>query len=116
MLKTTLMVLAIALNGHAIAKTTPAPVIASWYGAKHAGKKMANGKRFDPEALTAAHRTLPLGSVVRVVNLRTNKSVIVQITDRGPYIKGRKIDLSRRAARSIGVEGLGRVKIIAMNK
>ena len=74
---------------------------ASWYGAKHHGRKTASGERFDQNALTAAHRTLPFGTRVRVTNLRNDKSVVVRINDRGPYAKKRIIDLSKKAAEQL---------------
>ena len=80
--------------------------VASWYGESFHGKQAANGELFDMEALTAAHRTLPLGSVVRVVNLSNGKHVHVRINDRGPYVNSRILDLSRGAAARLGmVEG-----------
>lgn len=81
--------------------------VASWYGAQFHGRKAANGELFDMEALTAAHRTMPLGSVVRVTNLINGKHLHVRITDRGPYEKGRILDLSRRAAMQLGMEREG---------
>ena len=72
--------------------------IASWYGEQFHGKLAANGEIFDMEALTAAHRTIPLGSIVRVVNLTNGKHLHVRITDRGPYMNGRILDLSHAAA------------------
>ncbi len=80
---------------------------ASWYGAQHHGKKTASGERFNQNALTAAHRTLPFGSKVKVTNTRNNKSVTVRINDRGPYSKGRVIDLSRAAANKIDMINSG---------
>ena len=77
--------------------------VASWYGESFHGKQAANGKLFDMKALTAAHRTLPLGSVVRVANLANGKHIHVQITDRGPYVNGRILDLSRGAAARLGM-------------
>lgn len=86
---------------------------ASWYGAAQNGKETASGETFDPNKLTAAHATLPLGSKAVVTNLETGKSVAVTINDRGPFKKGRKIDLSRGAAQQIGMtkEGVTKVKI-----
>lgn len=86
---------------------------ASWYGAKFEGKKTASGAAFDPAEMTAAHRNLPLGSRVRVTNLENEKSVHVEVNDRGPFIAGRIIDLSRAAARALGMieDGLTRVRI-----
>jgi len=76
---------------------------ASYYGSELAGNPTASGERFDPEGLTAAHRTLPLGSRVRVVNERTGASVVVRVNDRGPFAHGRVLDVSERAAREIGM-------------
>jgi rare lipoprotein A len=76
---------------------------ASWYSATFQGRLTANGERYDGGALTAAHRTLPLGSYVRVRSLATGKSVVVRINDRGPYIKNRIIDLSYAAAKTLGL-------------
>src|SRR4051812_1550444 len=69
--------------------------IASWYGPKFQGKKTASGETFDQDELTAAHRTLPMQSLVRVTNLDNGRSAIVRINDRGPFMKGRIIDLSK---------------------
>ncbi|MEM5313099.1 septal ring lytic transglycosylase RlpA family protein [Paraburkholderia sp. JHI869] len=76
---------------------------ASWYAEKFQGRQTANGEHFDAGALTAAHRTLPLGSYVRVRSVATGKSVVVRINDRGPYVKGRIIDLSYAAAKTLGL-------------
>ncbi len=86
---------------------------ASWYGAAQNGKETASGETFDQNKLTAAHKTLPLGTKAVVTNLATGKSVEVTINDRGPYVKGRKIDLSRAAAQQIGMtkDGVAKVKI-----
>ena len=78
--------------------------VASWYGEQFHGKQAANGEIFNMEALTAAHRTMPLGSVVRVVNLSNGRHIHVRITDRGPYVKGRILDLSHAAAVQLGME------------
>lgn len=87
--------------------------LASWYGEQFAGRPTANGEIFDPEGLTAAHRTLPLGTRVRVTNLENRRQVVVRINDRGPYIRGRIIDLSRGSARRLGYlnQGLTKVRI-----
>lgn len=79
---------------------------ASWYGSGH---RTANGERFNPAGLTAAHRSLPFGTRVRVTY--GARSVVVRINDRGPFIAGRTIDLSRGAARAIGLSGVGRVHL-----
>lgn len=87
--------------------------IASWYGKKFHGRTTASGERYDMYALTAAHPSLPFGTRVRVTHLESGKSVVVRITDRGPFIKGRIIDLSYRAAKKLGMleEGIARVRI-----
>jgi len=87
--------------------------LASWYGADFQGKPTASGQIFDEEKLTAAHRTLPLRSRVRVTNLENGRSVEVRINDRGPYVQGRVLDLSTRAAKTLGMqkEGLVLVRI-----
>ncbi len=86
---------------------------ASWYGKFHQGRKTASGTRFDQRGLTAAHPSLPLGTRARVTNLDNGKSVEVKITDRGPYARGRDIDLSKAAAQRIGVteDGAAAVRI-----
>lgn len=76
---------------------------ASWYGSRHHGRRTASGERFDMHALSAAHRSLPFGSKVKVTNLHNRRSVVVRINDRGPYARGRIIDLSRAAAERIGM-------------
>ncbi len=90
---------------------------ASYYGARFAGRLTANGERFNPRHLTAAHRTLPFGSKVKVTNRRNGKSVVVRINDRGPYAKGRVIDLSKAAAHRIGLvhQGHGPVELALLN-
>lgn len=85
--------------------------MASWYGPGFHGRRAADGSRFNQYAMTAAHKTLPFGTMVRVVNKRTNKSCYVKITDRGPYAHGRIIDLSRKAAKTIGLLGSGVAKV-----
>lgn len=87
--------------------------VASWYGPGFAQKRTADGERFALNGLTAAHRTLPLNTYVRVTNLDNGRGVIVRINDRGPYYAGRIIDLSPRAARALGMKenGLARVRI-----
>lgn len=77
--------------------------IASWYGGKFHGRTTANGERFDMNGLTAAHRSLPFGSKVRVTNPVTHDSIVVRINDRGPYVGNRMIDLSRAAARAVRI-------------
>jgi rare lipoprotein A len=86
---------------------------ASWYGANHQGKLTANGERFNMNSLTAAHRTLPMNSMVKVKSLTTGKSVTVRINDRGPFAKNRIIDVSKAAAKQLGFmkRGTDRVEI-----
>jgi rare lipoprotein A len=87
--------------------------VASWYGPPYHNRKGANGEVFDMNQLTAAHRTLPLNSIARVTNLQTGNSTIVRITDRGPFIEGRMLDLSLAAAKAIDVwrPGLATVRL-----
>ena len=86
---------------------------ASYYGTRFHGARTASGERYDEKALTAAHRTLPFGTRVQVTNLANGKSVVVTITDRGPFTKGRVIDVSRRAARKLDFlrDGTTRVRL-----
>ena len=85
--------------------------IASWYGRQFHGRSTASGETFDMYGLTAAHRNLPFGTRVKVTNLENKKSVVVRINDRGPWIKGRIIDLSYAAAKKIGMIEKGVVKV-----
>ncbi len=85
--------------------------LASWYGPPYHNRKAANGEVFDMNALTAAHRTLPLNSIVRVTNLKTDHSTIVRITDRGPFVPDRIIDLSKAAAIAVDVWRPGTAKV-----
>ena len=97
-----------------IQKQTHATVgIASYYGAKFQGRRTASGEVFNTIEMTAAHRTLPFGTQLRVTNLRNGKSVVVRVNDRGPHIRGRIIDLSKAAAKKIGITrtGIARVKL-----
>lgn len=84
---------------------------ASYYGDELAGNRTASGERFDPDELTAAHRTLAFGSRVRVTNLANGQSVIVRINDRGPFSRGRVIDVSHAAAREIDMERAGTARV-----
>lgn len=85
--------------------------IASWYGPGFHGKTTANGERFDENELTAAHKTLPLPSIVRVTNLENGKSLIVRVNDRGPYAHGRIIDMSKKSAELLGFRNQGTAKV-----
>ncbi len=106
----------------ALAVEAPAPAVggtlvgtgrASYYGERFRGRRTASGERFDPDGLTAAHRTLPFGTRLRVTNERTGQSVVVRVNDRGPFHGSRVIDLSKAAARRIGMirSGTARVRI-----
>lgn len=85
--------------------------IASWYGPGFHGKQTANGEIYDQNELTAAHRTLQMPSLVRVTNLENGRSLVLRVNDRGPYSKGRVIDLSSKAADLLGVKGKGTAKV-----
>lgn len=84
---------------------------ASWYGPGFHGKTAASGERFDQNAMTAAHKSLPFGTVVRVTDQRTGKSVQVKINDRGPFHRNRIIDLSKAAAAKLGIQRAGTGKV-----
>lgn len=90
--------------------------VASWYGGRHNGRLTASGERFDESKLTAAHRSLPLATTARVTNLENGRTIEVKVNDRGPYVDGRVIDLSTRAAQELGMtkEGLALVRIEVM--
>ncbi|MDE1468449.1 septal ring lytic transglycosylase RlpA family protein [Aurantiacibacter sp. D1-12] len=110
-----------ALPDHAVDITTIEPAapattslgmgVASYYGRRFHGRRTANGERFDMNAMTAAHRTLPFGTRVRVTNPRNGRSVVVRINDRGPFVGGRTIDLSRAAATQIGMISSGHARV-----
>lgn len=113
---------AASLLSPSIVSAEPSPVSgkavqsgkASWYGPGFHGKRTASGETFNTNDLTAAHRTLPFGTRVKVVNKQTGKSVVVRINDRGPYAHGRVIDLSRASAQAIGISGVGSVTVAQM--
>jgi len=84
---------------------------ASWYGYGFHNRMTASGKRFNQDAMMAAHRTLPFGTLLKVTNLANNRSCIVEVTDRGPYVKHRIIDVSRAAARELGFADEGTAKV-----
>ena len=85
--------------------------VASYYADRFHGRKTASGVRYDKTALTAAHKSLPLGTKVRVTNLKNGETVEVEINDRGPHVKGRVVDLSKAAARELGMMNAGLVKV-----
>jgi rare lipoprotein A len=87
---------------------------ASWYGPGFHGRRTASGERFDTNDLTAAHKTLPFGTKVKVTNTKTGQSVVVRINDRGPYAHGRVIDLSKASARAIGINGIAQVLLAGL--
>jgi rare lipoprotein A len=103
---------AAAADGAGITQTGTA----SWYGSGFQSKTTASGEPFDMNDLTAAHRSLPLDSLVRVTNLQNGRSVVVRINDRGPFERGRVIDVSARAARVLGMRnrGVARVRVEAL--
>lgn len=94
------------VSGHAETLGT-----ASFYGKELKGSRTANGERFNPAELTAAHRSLPFGTKLRVTNLENHKSVVVRVTDRGPHKRGRMIDLSYGAAKAVGMLKTGTAKV-----
>jgi len=87
---------------------------ASWYGLKFQGKKTATGESYDMNLMTCAHRSLPLGSWVKVTNLKNRKSVVVRVNDRGPALDDRIVDLSYAAAQAVGLRGVGKVRLDRM--
>jgi rare lipoprotein A len=117
------IVLTLALLFAGCAKKTPAPRaavfrpgytetgIASWYGPPYHGRRAADGSVYDMDTMTAAHRTMPFGTRVKVTSLENSKSCEVRITDRGPFVKDRIIDLSRAAARNIDMIGPGTARV-----
>lgn len=85
--------------------------LASWYGKPFHGRKTASGEVYNMYDLTCAHKTLPLGTKLKVTNVKNNKSVILRVTDRGPFIKGRDLDLSYKAAQALGYGNTGVAKV-----
>lgn len=85
--------------------------VASWYGPGFYGRKTASGERYTGKALTAAHRSLPFGTMVRVMDKRSGRSIVVRINDRGPFKRGRVIDLSSASAKALGMSGLTQVVV-----
>lgn len=105
-----------AVSGCASTQPFAAPAdsavgVASYYAKAHDGRRTASGERFDMQAMTAAHRTLPFGTRVRVVNLANGRQVVVRINDRGPFRKGRIIDVSYAAAQVLGLIGPGTARV-----
>ncbi len=91
--------------------------LASWYGQRHQGRPTASGEAYDMNRLTAAHRTFPFGTRLRVTNVENGRSVVVRVNDRGPHVPGRILDLSLGAAKALGMvgEGVGRVEIVVLS-
>jgi rare lipoprotein A len=100
-------------NTSLIAYTDQGEMTASWYGPRFHGKKTANGEIYDQNSFTAAHKKYSFGTLLKITNPRNNKSVIVRINDRGPYIAGRQLDLSKGSASTLGIldRGVVRVKV-----
>jgi rare lipoprotein A len=92
--------------------------VASWYGSDFHGRRTANGETYDMRAMTAAHTTLPMPTIVRVTNLENGRSIVVRVNDRGPFVDDRIIDLSRAGARELGFEnqGLARVRVTVLRE
>lgn len=92
--------------------------IASWYGGKFHGRKTSNGETYDMHAMTAAHKTLPMNTMLLIKNLDNGKSTVVRINDRGPFVQGRIVDLSFKAAESLGIaqHGIARVQAVALGE
>jgi rare lipoprotein A len=89
--------------------------IASWYNSNKADRPTASGERYDPNALTAAHRKFPFGTRLNIINLENGRSVIVRVNDRGPFLSNRIIDLSNEAARQLGMKNPGLVAVCIQN-
>lgn len=119
LLALTVFVLGTLVSGDAAARAVKERVkhakresgVASYYGREFAWRKTANGERFDPREMTAAHRTLPFGTKIRVTNLANGRRVVLRVNDRGPYRKGRVLDVSHAAARKLGFAKLGTARV-----
>lgn len=106
-------------RSHSHSATQAHSGVASMYGTKgdgYAGRRTASGERVNSGALTAAHKTLPFGTMVRVTNARNGNSVVVRINDRGPFVRGRVIDLTPAGARAIGMSGLAPVSLSVVGR
>lgn len=100
----------------AVAPAQPSKLVtASWYGSHHHGRRTASGETFDATAFTAAHRTLPFGTLLAVTNPENGRTAMVRVNDRGPFMKGRALDLSEAAARAIGVHAKGATKVMVIH-
>ena len=90
--------------------------VASFYGGKFHGRKMANGKVFNKYKISAAHKRIPLGSIIKITNLKNKKHILCEVSDRGPYIKGRILDISLAARNALDFDGLTKVSIKIVKK
>lgn len=106
-----LVIVASTCSNFAIAASSKHIGVASYYGAELHGHRTASGARFNRHAMTAAHRTLPFGTQLRVTNLSNGKSVVVRVNDRGPFVRRRVLDVSEAAARQLGFVARGTAKI-----
>lgn len=106
----------VAADGPADENRVIAKGLASWYGGKFHGRRTASGEIYDKTAFTAAHKTLPFGTLVRVKSLRTGKEVVVRINDRGPHVKNRVIDLSGAAASALGLKSRGVATVVLLRE
>lgn len=104
------LLLAAALLCASVSTAYAETCIASWYG-RESGPRTASGERFNPDGMTCAHKTRPFGSVVTVTHLGTGRSIQCRINDRGPFVRGRCIDLAQGAARALGMGGTARVEV-----
>ena len=114
-----ILALLVAFSAPAYAKNKKVQIgKGSWYGKRFQGRLTANGERYNMYAYTAAHKTLPFNTIVKVTNLKNNRSITVRINDRGPYVKGRIIDLSYLAAKKLGYvnKGVAKLKVKVLYK
>jgi rare lipoprotein A len=106
----------VILSGITAASNADQVGVASYYGGKFHGRKMANGELFNKYKISAAHRSIPLGSVVKITNLKNKISITCKIADRGPYVRGRILDLSLAARNALRFDGLTKVSIRVVKK
>ena len=101
-----------------VAWALPSNLTVSWYGERFAGRPTASGELFDPKELTAAHKTLPFDTRLKLTHLETGKTVVVRVNDRGPFVKGRDLDVSRAAAEALGFidKGVTTLKVSVVKK
>lgn len=108
-----LMIVPIAFSVGTTVQAAETSGMCSYYSRRHNGHITAGGEKFDSNALTAAHRTYPMGTKLKLTNPENNKSVVVRVNDRGPFVKGREVSVTRRAARELGIikQGIAKVNI-----